>query len=611
VSHALAPLEALAQRLPQAFVLFDFESRARLVSAAFERMLTIPQGTLSGCTLREVLERIATQVADPDATLARLEAMTRPEQDIVREVTLTTGNLAYSPLNASVLLPESGAAADGGGLVLLLETPARSIPTVGQGQADTAALLTKGLAAPAANLASTARRLLEATQRADAQHQLARILARSAETLTDAFSALAQLAELGDRAVLRLAPVELGDVLMTVIPAWKARAPRHSLELALPGEVPAILADERRVQLVFHAMIECAVKLAPAGGPVRVTVRPGEDQVTVSVRHFGAPLPADELLSLFEPFHQPSTAPDAFIQGGLGLPLARTIVTAHGGRLWAETPDAGSGVAVLAAWPHVPPAAAPVSITALETAPPPPAAPRIAVTRPREVALVIQGEPRMARYLRANLQAQHYRALAVETFDEGLHTIDREEPDLVLLDGGVADVALDEALEHLRTYAGAPVLVLARRHDALECARALDLGAADYLAQPFSMEELLARLRVALRARRATAEEQAREPLFQSGGLTIDFEQRQVAVDGRTVSLSKTEFKLLRQLARHAGMVLSHETLLEHVWGSQYGREVEFVWVYIRRLRRKIEPDPAKPRYILTVPGVGYRLARG
>ncbi|MGZ3603190.1 MAG: winged helix-turn-helix domain-containing protein, partial [Ktedonobacterales bacterium] len=132
----------------------------------------------------------------------------------------------------------------------------------------------------------------------------------------------------------------------------------------------------------------------------------------------------------------------------------------------------------------------------------------------------------------------------------------------------------------------------------------------DYIVKPFSIEELLARVRVVLRTRQASARATEQEPVFQSGELTVDFAQRIVSVSGQPVSLSKTEFKLLRVLAQHAGMVLSHEVLLERVWGAAYSQEIEFVWVYIRRLRRKIEPDPANPCYILTVPGVGYRLAR-
>jgi len=124
------------------------------------------------------------------------------------------------------------------------------------------------------------------------------------------------------------------------------------------------------------------------------------------------------------------------------------------------------------------------------------------------------------------------------------------------------------------------------------------------------MEELLARVRVALRRQGQPPQRDAQSAVFSSGDLTIDFAQRQVRVAGRDVQLSRTEYKLLTVLAQHAGMVLTHELLLEKVWGPGYNREMDFIWVYIRRVRRKIEPDPSQPHYILTVPGVGYKLAR-
>ena len=214
----------------------------------------------------------------------------------------------------------------------------------------------------------------------------------------------------------------------------------------------------------------------------------------------------------------------------------------------------------------------------------------------------------MQRYLRANLDAQQYRPHIASDLADAERLIDLEDPDLILLDTRFSPGPFLETLRHLLEYATAPVIVLARTHDPVECAHALDMGAVDYLARPLSIDELLARLRVALRMREAVAETQTREPVFERDGLRVDFEQRAVSVEGRPVALSKTEFKLLRVLAQHPAMVLAHEVLLERVWGPGYSNEVEFVWVYIRRLRRKIEPDPSHPRYILTVPGVGYRL---
>ena len=235
----------------------------------------------------------------------------------------------------------------------------------------------------------------------------------------------------------------------------------------------------------------------------------------------------------------------------------------------------------------------------------------LALARAQQVALVVMSEPRMARYLRANCEAQGYRTVGAGDLAEALRQVDLEEPDLILLDVGLSTGTEGEPLAPLRRlveYAAAPVIALGCAGDSSGAAHALDAGAADYLPQPFNMEELLARARAAVRVRAATAP--THEPVFTSGDLSIDFAHRQVTVAGNPVALSKTEYKLLRALAQHAGMALTHEMLLERVWGTGYSQEVEFIWVYVRRLRRKIEPDPAHPRYILTVPSVGYRLAR-
>jgi DNA-binding response OmpR family regulator len=446
------------------------------------------------------------------------------------------------------------------------------------------------------------------------RHTLERIAHETEETRA-ALAALAALCELrADGAELRPAPIELGDVLMNVIPAWKPRAPHHIFELALSGQAPAIIADEDRVERVLNVLLEHAVRMSPRGGTIRVSVRPRHEEVVVSVRQQGRSVPVEQFDRLFSPCARLEGCEDVVIDGGLGLTLACAIVEAHGGRIWAELPDGLPGLIVFAAWPLVPSRKPHPTAAAAPAADPPALAAtpsdRLPLDRARQVILIAIADAHLARYLRANLEAERFRALVMPETNELYRQIDLEEPDLVLVDAELPGIAAPEDLQRLRAHARAPVIVLASRHDPVECARALNQGASDYLARPFSIEELIARMRAALRGAPATSRQSTQEPTFMSGDLSIDFTQHAVTVEGRPIALSKTEFKLLRALAQHAGMVLSHEALLERVWGPAYQREVEFIWVYIRRLRRKIEPDPAHPRYILTVPGVGYRLVR-
>jgi DNA-binding response OmpR family regulator len=226
----------------------------------------------------------------------------------------------------------------------------------------------------------------------------------------------------------------------------------------------------------------------------------------------------------------------------------------------------------------------------------------------RPVVLVADDDAHLMRYLRANLEAQGYRPLIAADAAQFVTLLDREDPDILLLDAALPDRAGSPTLARLREYSDAPTIVLGQGEES-ECVRALDLGAMDYLAKPFGIQELLARVRAALR-HAAHVQTGFPDAIVHSGELSIDFAQHLVCMADRPIQLSRTEYKLLRVLAQHAGRVLSHELLLERVWGPGYGQEVEFLWVYVRRLRRRIEPDPRHPRYILTVPGVGYRLAQ-
>jgi DNA-binding response OmpR family regulator len=414
------------------------------------------------------------------------------------------------------------------------------------------------------------------------------------------------------------------------MPDWKVRAPNHSLELALPGELPGVLASLPHVGRAVNLLIEAAVALAPAESSIRVSIRPQLDDVQISVQYYGASLTDQDTARLFEPFYQPEGCPRFRVGGGLGLTLAQAILYVHGGRLRVENGRDHESGALIAEWPLLPSPPEPEGEAgppftaatgnqnwfpgAAELSGPSTSSHRLTkAATGRPVILVLDSNTRMLRYLRANLDAQRFKPVLARDMQEVFRLVDLEEPDLLLLDLGAINPAgtpSDELLLELQSLVSAPIICLDAAGDPLECARLLELGIFDYLAKPFCLEELLARIRVALRTQQALLRTPPREARFQSGELSIDFEERRVMVGERQVALSKTEYKLLRVLAEHAGMVLSHESLLSRVWGPGYSDEVEFVWVYIRRLRKKIEPDPGTPCYIQTVPGVGYRMVR-
>jgi two-component system KDP operon response regulator KdpE len=223
-------------------------------------------------------------------------------------------------------------------------------------------------------------------------------------------------------------------------------------------------------------------------------------------------------------------------------------------------------------------------------------------TGPR--VLVVDDEPAIRRFLRVSLSAHGYVVQEADGGEAAIAGVIAHRPDLVILDLGLPDIDGIEVTRRLREWTGIPVIILTVRGQEADKIAALDAGADDYLTKPFGTGELLARMRAALRRMTAPAD----EPVFTADDLTVDLTRRLVTVAEREVPLTPTEYDLLRVLVIHAGKVLTHHHLLREVWGPGYDGETHMLRVNISNLRRKIETDAARPRHIVTEPGVGYRL---
>jgi two-component system KDP operon response regulator KdpE len=222
---------------------------------------------------------------------------------------------------------------------------------------------------------------------------------------------------------------------------------------------------------------------------------------------------------------------------------------------------------------------------------------------PSPLVLVVEDEPHVRRFLRAALASHGYRLVEAGSVRDAEQLAPSHNPDLYLLDLGLPDGDGIDLARRLRTWTRAPIIVLSARGREEDKVKALDAGADDYLTKPFGTNELLARLRVALRHAHAGPG----DPVFEAGALRVDLARREVTVEGREVRLTPTEFRLLALLARNAGKVLPHRHILKEVWGPA-ATEVHYVRVHMAELRKKIEAEPARPRLLLTEPGVGYRL---
>lgn len=219
--------------------------------------------------------------------------------------------------------------------------------------------------------------------------------------------------------------------------------------------------------------------------------------------------------------------------------------------------------------------------------------------------LVVDDERSIRRFLRTSLSAHGYSVFEAATGEEALLAATETRPDVIILDLGLPDIDGEEVTERLREWAQTPIVILSVREQEQDKIRALDAGADDYLTKPFGVGELLARLRAVMRRAAPAGEE---EPVFHAGDLEVDLVRRRVMVRGAEVTLTPTEYDLLRVLIQNAGKVLTHRQLIHTVWGNAYQDEYHLLRVNISNLRRKIEADPSQPRHILTEAGVGYRL---
>jgi two-component system KDP operon response regulator KdpE len=220
--------------------------------------------------------------------------------------------------------------------------------------------------------------------------------------------------------------------------------------------------------------------------------------------------------------------------------------------------------------------------------------------------LVIDDEPQVRRFLRSSLAAPDYKLLEAASGEAGLSAVASGRPDVILLDLGLPDIDGIEVTRRLREWTETPIIILSARGQETDKVAALDAGADDYLTKPFSLPELLARIRVA--ARHAEQLGEKKDSVFTLGDLRIDLASRRVTLGSDEVRLTPIEYRLLTTLARKAGRVLTYQQLLKDVWGPRYATQKQYLHVFMGHLRNKLERDPARPRFLLTEPGVGYRL---
>jgi len=435
--------------------------------------------------------------------------------------------------------------------------------------------------------------------------ELFEIIDEQADRLRDMVDNLLDMARIEAGALsVTPEPVGLAPIVEEVRQAFLRSGDAHELRISVPEELPLVNAQSRRIAQVLMNLLTNAAKFSPPTAPISIEAAADPMNVSISVRDQGRGIPRDKLPYLFRKFSQVHEQSGRSLEGsGLGLAICKGIVEAHGGRIWAQSPGQDQGATFTFTLPIAPEVAAATR--------PDPAhrfehLGRVGRLGEKTRVLVVDDEARILRAVEHILTEAGYHAITTSDPAQVIALIEQEEPDLVLTDLRLPGISGFDLLQRIREFSGVPVIFLTASDSSENLVRALAMGADDYITKPFSSSELLARIEASLRRRVLPDTLEARAP-FVLHDLTIDFARRQVTTRGRPVVLTATEYKILYELATHAGRVLTHDQILERVWGPEYVGEASLLRSFIRNLRHKLGDDARHPRYILTERQVGYR----
>ncbi|HLH62567.1 MAG TPA: ATP-binding protein [Ktedonobacteraceae bacterium] len=610
-------LTGIAANMRSGFILLNAAGQVAYSNPGAERLLGVNSSTLRQQGSFDVRKQLVSLAVDPNSAQAELDRIWHhPEQEGFTDLALADAAVRWLRVLSFPVRDDPGRLLGRG--VLLDDITLERTAT--QTRNETLALAAHELKTPLAIIKGCATTLLGSSTRWDPSmlHEMLQMIDAQADRLHDILNTLLDVWKLDAGAHnLRLSQLNIVGLLKQVVGGWHKHTPAHRFVLRVPEEDILVHCDALRIEQALHHLLNNAATYSPAGSVINIELETNDIEIRISVKDQGAGIAPEHLERIFDRFYRIPHGEGSGAGNGLGLSVVRATVEAHGGKIWAESPGAGQGSAFFFTLPFAPslqaaglPLAGVGAPTAASRGSLPSSRAGLLYQSKRVKVLIAENDARIARYLRAHLEEQQYRVYTTGHGIQFLRQLDLEDFDILMLSTRLADMSGLELLQRLREFSQAPVVMLCDECDEDERVRYLDVGADDLLTKPFHMQELLARVRVLLRRKSSDSEQSTSEALFTTGDLTIDYAQHQVLLQDRPVQLSRTEYKLLSTLAQNVGRVMTHELLLERVWGAEYNREVDFIWVYISRLRRKIEADPRHPRYILTVPDVGYKLAK-
>ena len=598
--RARADLEALIETSPVGVVVFDAQT-GDLVSLNREATRIVKSLCGPGQSAEQLLGVITCRRADgreialDQLPLARVldSAETVRAEEIVLSV--PDGRSVTTLINATPIHSPDGPEGALASVVVTMQDlePLRELERM---RAEFLGMVSHELRAPLTSIKGSAATVLRASRIFGPAEvaQFFRIIDEQADRMDSLIGDLLDAGRI-DAGTLSVAP-EPSEVAALVDQArgtFLSGGGRHTVRIDLPPDLPRVMADRQRLVQVLNNLLANAARHSPESAPIRIAAEREGLHVAVSVSDEGRGIAPDHLGQLFRKYTA-AVDREGGIGGGLGLAICKGLVEAHGGRIRAESGGVGLGARFTFTIP----------VAAESDAGPTPDRPGAPCHAPEAVPiLVVDDDPETLRHVRDTLAEAGFAPLVTGDHRELQRLIQTEKPRLVLLDLMLPETDGVELMRTVPELADLPVIFISGYGRDETIARALEAGADDYVVKPFSPTELMARIRAALRRR-------SNQAPFVLGNLAIDYDRRRVSVAGRPVTLTATEYELLRVLAQGAGRVLTHQALLRQVWAGRVTANPKIVRAYVKRLRNKLGDDAARPAWIFNERGVGYRMPR-
>ena len=600
--RARADLETLIETSPVGVVIHDarttkpvsFNQEARRIINTMRSPGQSREALLQSLTCRFPDGR---EVALDEPGLARQlrETTTVRAQEIVLSV--PDGRSVRMLVNATPIRTADGAVES---VVVTMQdlTPLNELERL---QTEFLGMVSHELRAPLTSIKGSAATLLRPSPELDPaeMREFHRIIDEQADHMIGLISDLLDAGRI-ETGTLSVAPepTEVASLVERARNTFLSAGIKQAVHIDLPPDLPPVMADRRRIVQVLNNLLSNASRHSPDTSTIRLAAAADGVHVVISVSDEGQGVPPEQLPHLFRK-HAGLVGGDrggGAAGYGLGLAICKGLVEAHGGRIRAESDGPDRGTRFTFTIPVVEEAGGAAAGVVASRADSP--------REGREPAriLVVDDDPQTLRYVRDTLIPAGYAPVVTGDPQQVSDLVETHKPAIVLLDLMLPGTDGIELMRHLRQLADLPIIFISAYGRDETIARALELGAADYIVKPFSPTELTARVRAALRRRAEPAR-------FRLGDLAIDYEQRKVTVAGRSVQLTASEYELLRLLSVNAGRVLTSEALLRQVWGGRDAADSTVVRTLVKRLRRKLGDNAATPAYVRTERGVGYRMA--